>query len=136
MRARAASHGLSLTLDSAGTGDWHLGAPPDRRAVAAAAARRVDISQQRARQVTAADFGRFDLILGMDTANIAALERLRPAGSETPVTPFLHFAPGHGTDLPDPYIEGDFDGVLDMVEAACDGLLGALEREISPGRPA
>ena len=114
-------------IDSAGTGGWHAGEPPHPPAIRAAARRGYDLTPLRARQITRADFDRFDRILVMDRANLADVERLRPAGSATPVVRLLDHAPevGH-RDVPDPYYTGEFDLVLDLVEAACRGLLRDL----------
>jgi len=113
--------------DSAGTGDWHLGAPPYRPMQAAARARGHDLSELRARQVTAADFDRFELIVAMDTGNLRALEALRPAGNATPVTLFTDYAPETRADhVPDPYYTRDFDGALDLIEACARGLAARL----------
>lgn len=122
--------GLTLHTDSAGTGDWHIGDRPDPRAVAAAAARGYDISDLRARQVTATDFDRFDLILAMDNRNRADLEALRPLGAATPVEMFLRFDESHTgpLDLPDPYLVGGFGDVLDTIERASRGLATRLLR--------
>ncbi|MHC0053714.1 low molecular weight protein-tyrosine-phosphatase [Actibacterium sp. D379-3] len=122
----AAKTGLDVHVESAGTGNWHLGDPPDARAAQAAAARGYDLSALRAQQATAADFGRFDLILAMDRANVAVLERMRPIDSETPVALFLTYADTGRIEIPDPYYEGGFDLVLDLVEAASRGLLDTL----------
>jgi protein-tyrosine phosphatase len=126
-RARAAEQGVPVSLDSAGTGGWHVGNPPDRRAVAEAAARGIDITGLRARQATPADFDRFDLILAMDRSNAANIERVRPTGSITPVRLFLEYAaiPGR-TDVPDPYYEDNFADVFDLLDAASRGLLARL----------
>ncbi|MEI4469867.1 low molecular weight protein-tyrosine-phosphatase [Frigidibacter sp. MR17.24] len=112
MRARAAAAGLRLALDSAGTGDWHAGEPPHPPMIAAAARRGYDLAPLRARQVTRADFDRFDLILAMDGDNLANLRRIAPAGARARIAAFL---PG-GDAVPDPYFTGDFDGALDRVE--------------------
>jgi len=117
-RAIAAARGLQVAVDSAGTGGWHLGKPPDPRAQAEALRRGYDISDLRARQTQATDFSRFNLILAMDMDNLAALERLRPAGNETPVRLFLDYAGQIGAEVPDPWYEGGFDHVLDLIEAA------------------
>lgn len=124
--ALAAKAGATVEVDSAGTGDWHVGDPPDARAQAEAAGRGYDLSVLRARQAVAADFARFDLILAMDRANLAALERMRPAGSATPVRLFLDYADGPRDEVPDPYYEGGFDLVLDLIEDASTGLLARL----------
>ena len=114
-------------IDSAGTGGWHAGEPPHPPAIRAAARRGYDLTPLRARQITRADFDRFDRILVMDRANLADVERLRPAGSATPVVRLLDHAPEvKHRDVPDPYYTGEFDLVLDLVEAACRGLLRDL----------
>ncbi|NND21531.1 MAG: low molecular weight phosphotyrosine protein phosphatase [Silicimonas sp.] len=118
-----------LTVDSAGTGDWHIGSPPYAPAIAAGKARGYDLSTLRARQFSASDFARFDLILAMDSANLDSIEALRPSGSDTPVRLFLDFADGfQGQDIPDPYFTRDFNGALDLVETAASGLLTTLGR--------
>ncbi|TMV09752.1 low molecular weight phosphotyrosine protein phosphatase [Ruegeria sediminis] len=112
-----------LAADSAGTSDWHVGQPPYGPMQQAARARGLDLGGLRARQFVAADFTRFDLILGMDASNLADIEALRPPGNETPVRLLTDFAPGSGADhVPDPYYTRDFDGALDLIEAAMDGL--------------
>ena len=126
MRARAEAAGLPVTLDSAGTGDWHAGDPPDRRMTAAARKRGIDLTGLRARQVRPRDFEAFDLVLAMDRANLDALSRLRPAGAPAGLELMRDQAPGpRGREVPDPYYGGDggFDGVLDLIEAASAGLL-------------
>jgi protein-tyrosine phosphatase len=116
-------------IDSAGLGDWHVGQAPDNRARAAASARGVDISGQRARQVVPADFGDFDLLLVMDRANYIELKRRAPGDARAKIRHFLDFAPQVGTkDVPDPFF-GDaegFDHALDLIEAASRGLLASL----------
>ncbi|MEJ0084333.1 MAG: low molecular weight protein-tyrosine-phosphatase [Pseudomonadota bacterium] len=121
--------GLPLTADSAGTANYHVGEPPDRRTVAAARRRGYDLSSQRARQVSAGDFERFDYILAMDRANLAELERLRPRGATARTSLFLDFAPDSGfVEVPDPYHGGveDFERVLELCEAGARGLLTKL----------
>lgn len=98
-----------LTIDSAGLGSWHAGDPPDPRGIRIAAESGVDISGQRARQVVAPDFHRFDLILGMDRSNVEALEGLRPPDSAADVALYLDHAQGRVADVPDPYYGGDAD---------------------------
>jgi protein-tyrosine phosphatase len=123
-----------LHVDSAGTGDWHAGEPPDARTVRAAAARGYDLSELRARQVVADDFRRFDYILAMDRANLADLQRMRPADHRGELGLFLRYA-GRGDviEVPDPYYGGErgFEEVLDLVEEAAEGLLAHLLREQS-----
>ena len=128
-RARAAAAGLEVEADSAGTGDWHVGAAPDARATAAAARRGLDLSTQTARQVRLNDFTRFDLLVAMDRGHARTLERRRPAGNGAKVRLFLDFAPELTIrDVPDPYFGGPdgFERVLDMIERASDRLVEAI----------
>ncbi|WP_424971184.1 low molecular weight protein-tyrosine-phosphatase [Dinoroseobacter sp. S76] len=126
-RHLAEAVGADVTCDSAGTSNWHVGGPPDGRAVAEARRRGIDLSGLRARQVTPEDFTRFDLIYGMDRSNIANLEALRPAGNETPVALFLSERSGAGPyEVPDPYYEDNFPEVFDMLSDASRGLLARL----------
>ncbi len=127
LRARLAAAGLDIEVDSAGTGDWHVGEAPHVEMTEAAAAKDYDIAALRARQIAPADFARFDLILAADPSNLRDIEAIRPAGNTTPV---MLFAPlsGSGQDaIPDPYFTGDFAGALALVEAACDGLIAQLQ---------
>jgi protein-tyrosine phosphatase len=128
---RVRERGLSgwLAVDSCGTGDWHAGEAPDRRAVAAARTRGYDLSHLRARQVRASDFDQFDFILAMDHSNLRDLRTLQPAGFTGHLGLFLDFDPDAERDeVPDPYYgsEQGFGHVLDLVERASDGLLQAI----------
>lgn len=121
-------HGLGddIAVDSCGTGDWHVGSAPDRRATAEALQRGYDLSQLCARQVQAVDFERFDYILAMDKMNLAELRALCPADYAGHLGLFLAFADGVSEDeVPDPYYGGaeGFGHVLDLVERASTGLL-------------
>ncbi len=129
LEAEAARLGLDLHVDSAGTGDWHVGAPPDPRAVAAAARRGFEISAQRARKATAQDFDRFDLIVGMEQANLDALARLRPGEGGARLALLLDHAPAHaGQAVPDPFFDGEeaFDHALALIELGVAGLVETL----------
>jgi len=121
-RETAARAGMKrLHVDSAGTGEWHVGNPPDWRAIEHAARRGYTLSHLRARQVGIADFTAFDYILAMDRDNLAALAALRPATFAGHLGLFLDGAPDLGLhDVPDPYDGGPeaFERVLDIVEAA------------------
>ena len=134
LQEREFSHAVSV--DSCGTGDWHAGAAPDRRATAEAAKRGYDLSHLRARQVTAADFTRFDYILAMDNANLAELRAMCPADYCGHLGLFQPFAKKTITrEVPDPYYgagEG-FAHVLDLVEAASKGLLRDISRKWEGG---
>jgi protein-tyrosine phosphatase len=133
MRSLVAEAGLqsSIELDSAGTGAWHVDSPPDARAAAAAHARGIAL-EGLARQVRREDFDDFDLILAMDRANLRELRQL--AGDErarAKVRLLREFDPDAGDqdlEVPDPYYggPGGFDEVLDLVQAACAGLLAQI----------
>jgi protein-tyrosine phosphatase len=120
---------LAIEVDSAGTADYHVGEPPDRRTVAAARRRGYDLGSLRARLVRREDFRAFDQVLAMDRANLAELERRRPQGASARLGLFMEFAPDSDFDeVPDPYYGGieDFERVLDLCEAAARGLLSRL----------
>jgi low molecular weight protein-tyrosine phosphatase len=121
--------GLKLVVDSAGTANYHVGEPPDRRTVAAARRRGYDLGGLRARQVLREDFTRFDFVLAMDRANLSELTRLRPERAAARLALFLEYAPEAGElEVPDPYYGGveDFERVLDLCEVAARGLLTHL----------
>jgi protein-tyrosine phosphatase len=121
---------LKLEIDSAGTADYHIGAPPDPRSQRAALRRGIDISGLRARQVAAEDFARFDLILAMDAENLRELQAMQPRNSRASLKLFLEYAPDTGLrEVPDPYYgnAADFEKVLDLTTAASRGLLAALQ---------
>ena len=121
--------GLKLDIDSAGTADYHVGEPPDRRTVAAARRRGYDLAGLRARQVQLPDFRRFHYVLAMDRANLAELERLAPPGATARLALFLEFAPeAQALEVPDPYYGGveEFERVLDLCELGARGLLARL----------
>jgi protein-tyrosine phosphatase len=121
---------LQIMVDSAGTSDYHTGAPPDSRSQAAALRRGIDLSGLRARQVTVQDFRHFDFILAMDGDNLAALKSRRPKDATAQLKLFLEFAPDtREIDVPDPYY-GDaagFERVLDLTTAASQGLIAFLQ---------
>ena len=122
----------AILVDSAGTGGWHIGDPPDARAQATAQQRGYDISQLKARQVNVIDYERFDYILGMDEQNMQNLERLKPASFDGVIGLFLDVAGvGENLEVPDPYYGGDahFKEVIDLVEQGCYGLLARIKKE-------
>jgi protein-tyrosine phosphatase len=134
MRSLLAREGLDgrIELDSAGTGGWHAGAPPDERATEAARKRQIALEGE-ARQVSPADFDRFDLVLAMDRENLRDLRALAPDGeARAKVRLLREFDPqavaAGDLDVPDPYYGAarGFEQVLDLVEAACRGLLDDL----------
>jgi protein-tyrosine phosphatase len=128
LRARLRAHGLHgrVDVDSAGTGSWHTGEPPDASSQRHAARRGYDLSMLRARRVVEADFYCFDLMLAMDDDNLADLERLRPDGARTELRLFAT------VEVPDPYQGGPdgFERVLDLVERASDALVLDLQQRL------
>jgi protein-tyrosine phosphatase len=135
MRSLVRGAGLEeqIELDSAGLGSWHVGGPPDRRARAAARARGIALDG-RARTVTRDDFEDFDLLLAMDSSNLRELRRMAPdEEARAKVRLLREFDPasrGEGDlDVPDPYYgaTGGFEEVLDLVQAACAGLLEDIQ---------
>ena len=137
MRHLVRAEGLEgqIEIESAGTGGWHVGAPPDERATAAARRRDI-VLEGAARKVAPEDFDRFDLILAMDDENRRELLRLAPDDdSRRKVRLLREFDPrsrdAHDLDVPDPYYGGEkgFEQVLDLVEAATCGLLDELRAE-------
>ncbi len=135
LRAHLDRHGLRwVEVDSAGTGGWHAGEPPDRRSVAAAAGAGVDIRAQRARKLRAADFEHFDWLLCADRSVLRDVRAMAPAGAAAQTALLLEWAgQGVGADIPDPYTGGadDFRNVWAMVDAAAAGIVVRL----APGRP-
>ena len=126
-RQLAARAGCDLRLDSAGTGDWHVGEAPCPGMVRAAAAHGYDLTGLRARQIAAADFARFDLIVAMDRENLADIADLAPKGARAAVRLFTAFAPETGvSDVPDAYFTHDYDGALALIETCAAGLVAEI----------
>lgn len=128
-RKRAGDAGLTLRIESAGTGAWHKGEPPDPRAQEAGENRGYSFAGQEARKVEHNDFSQFDLILAMDNRNFNDLQVMCPEAHHSKIKLFLDLAPGISVrEVPDPYYGGPsgFDNVLDLVEAASDGLIAQL----------
>lgn len=130
LREAAAEAGLDLEVDSAGTGDWHIGDPPDRRMTAAAARTGLTLAG-RARQVTPDDFERFDLLLVMDRTNLDDVCALAPdEASKAKVKLFRSFDPSaDGEEVPDPYYGGPdgFANVVEIVRAGARGVVTHLQ---------
>lgn len=125
-RQLARQAGLAATLDSAGTGGWHAGEPPCAGMQRAALRRGYDLSGLSARQISAADFTRFDLILAMDSENLRDAQRLCPKGAPARIEMFLQTETGT-QEVPDPWYSHDFDGCLTIIEAGAKALLARLQ---------
>ncbi|WP_431685893.1 low molecular weight protein-tyrosine-phosphatase [Hahella sp. NBU794] len=122
-----------VEVDSAGTGGWHAGELPDRRAREFAGKRGYSLEHIRARQVTPDDFEQFDLVLAMDRDNLANLQHICPQKHQSKVKLFLDFASSSDErEVPDPYYGGPqgFEHVLDLVEDACQGLVEHVQGQL------
>lgn len=118
-----------VEVDSAGTGDWHVGKAPDSRTQQAARQRGYDLSGLRGRQVSAEDFARFDLVLAMDAANLRDLQRMRPPHARGELDLYLRRFGLAEDEVPDPYYGGSegFEQVLDLLEQASEALLSEIK---------
>jgi protein-tyrosine phosphatase len=126
LKSKVQQRGLDWEVDSAGTGSWHIGERPDPRSIAEAGRNGIDITAQRARQFSSADFDAFDLILAMDQANYQDILRLAGNGAhKEKVAMIMNFAqPGKGLSVPDPYWDDDgFNQVFTMLEEACERII-------------
>jgi protein-tyrosine phosphatase len=122
---------LAVEIDSAGTHAYHVGEPPDDRAIAAARRRGIDLSSLRARRVQASDFDYYDLIVAMDEQNLSELRRRAPAARQDRIRLMMEFVPSSPVRaVPDPYYGGPqgFEQVLDLLEEAAEGLLRELQQ--------
>ncbi len=132
LRDMIAKEGLEWSTDSAGTGDYHVGEAPDKRAVKAMKDRDIDISDLRARQLRPQDFEKFDLLLAMDASNLSNMQAMAPnAELAKKARLMMDFAPGHVLrEVPDPYFGGDegFREVYEMLTIACRNLMNDVQR--------
>jgi protein-tyrosine phosphatase len=131
-KLREAGLQARVEVDSAGTGDWHVGKAADLRTRQAAQQRGYDLSVLRGRQVQAADFNAFDLILAMDNSNLRDLQQLRPGNATAELDLFLRRYQLQLDEVPDPYYGGadGFEQVLDLIEQACEGLLREIKGQL------
>ncbi len=132
LRHEAEKAGIDVHVDSAGTGDWHVGQPPDRRALAVARRQGIDMKHLRGRQVDPEDFHRFDHIVAMDETNLEDLQLLRPPGSRAELSLLLdHVAGREGQAVADPYYgsASDFDTTWTDVVAGARGLLDRIRAQ-------
>lgn len=135
LRARIETSSVAgrVELDSAGTGDWHVGEPPDRRSIANAAEHGVDISGLRARQLAASDYADFDWLLCADRANLRDVRARAPRGARARSALLLDWC-GLETEgeVPDPYTGGpaQFEHVFQLLDRAADGAIARLREEL------
>ncbi|WP_290890845.1 low molecular weight protein-tyrosine-phosphatase [Hoeflea sp.] len=124
--------GAHVSIDSAGTGNWHQGDAPDPRSVETASGHGIDISAQRARQVAPEDFDRFDLIFAMDRSNAATLKARSPSARHGRIFLFLDYTLGKTADVPDPYYGGadGFENVFQLLREGCKALVSRLGSEL------
>ncbi|WP_167285403.1 low molecular weight protein-tyrosine-phosphatase [Marilutibacter alkalisoli] len=135
LRARIAASPLAgrVEIDSAGTGDWHVGEPPDRRAVAKAREHGIDIGDLRARQFSPADHQRFDWLLCADRSNLRDVRAMSPDGARARSALLLEWAgQGVDADIPDPYTGGasHFEEVFQLLDRAAAGVIERLQGEL------
>ena len=131
LKARAEAAGLDVTGHSAGTHGYHIGEPPDPRAIRIAGERFVDIKSQKARKLSPQDFRDYDMIVALDSGHLAFIERMDPGGGAE--TGLLMAFSGKPRDVPDPYYEGDdaFIRAFEMIEQGVDGLMAYMGTKAS-----
>jgi protein-tyrosine phosphatase len=124
LEEKAKLKGLNWQIDSCGTGSWHIGHPPDQRSVNVAQQNGLDISNQRARQLSLEDFDRFDLILAMDSQNYQDILKKGGETSSEKIEIILNYLyPGENRSVPDPYFGGGFEEVYRLLDNVCDKII-------------
>lgn len=132
MRVAAERAGIEIEVESAATGEWHIGHPPDPRSVAVAERYGVDISEYRARRVRGEDFRRFDYVLAMDSQNLRDLRKMAPSDTSARLALLMDFVPGRaGEAVNDPYYQDDiaFEVVWRDVSVAAEALVEAVRAD-------
>ena len=128
-RVHAGRHGVSWHVESAGTGRWSVGSPPDPRAIEVAARRGYALEDIRARQIEALDFSRFDHLVALDGLHLAELRRFPHGHVSGRISLLLDWSENErGQDVPDPYYgdEAEFEHALDLIEKGVGGLIDRL----------
>jgi protein-tyrosine phosphatase len=130
LRNKAELMDFNLSVDSAGTSDWHTGEPPDSRGITVAYENGIDISNLKARQFELSDFDKFDLILAMDKSNYTELLNLSRSSNDTKkIKLFMNMAyPGVNMDVPDPYYDGRFHEVFELLDEASEKILENINK--------
>ena len=121
---------INFDIDSAGTHAYHLEKEPDKRSQISAKKYGIDLSSQRARQVHESDFYYYDFIIAMDSDNLESLQSMRPSESHSKIELMLDYSKEHtGASVPDPYYEGKFDEVFEMVYSACTSFFESIVKK-------
>ena len=127
LESKANDKELNWEIDSCGTGSWHIGEPPDKRSVAVAKKNGIDISKQCARQFSKSDIETFDVILAMDTSNYNNIIHHANGNTKDKVHMIMNFQyPGENRTVPDPYYDGGFDYVYEVLDRACNHVISKL----------
>lgn len=128
LRSKSEQSGLDHVFDSSGTSNWHIGEQPDHRGISIAKKYGIDISTHRAKQFTKRDFDEFDLILAMDKSNYSHLMNMAKTSDEIKkIKLFMNFAyPNTNVDVHDPYYDGRFQDVYDILNEAGDKIIENL----------
>lgn len=140
-QVRSSEFKKHISTDSGGTHGYHIGHPPDARAIATAAKNGVDIGQLRSRKVRESDFDEFDLIIAMDNSNLEILKDLQPEDSRAQLKLMLDYLPEAAAaqyglrEVPDPYYGDvrDFEYMYELLVPACAGLLKSVEQRLRDG---
>lgn len=120
-----------ITIDSAGTGDWHIGKPPHEGTREVLDRYSISYNGMKARQLTAADGSSFNLIVAMDTRNEQDIREMLGLSAAAEIIRFLSLLPEKGiVDVPDPYYSGNFDEVYELVKAGCLKLLDKVRMRL------
>lgn len=130
-RVERAGASDKFIIDSAGTGDWHVGNPPDPRSITTAMKRGVDISGLRARQLGREDYQKFDYIIALDETHHDHMQQHKPESASSRISLLMHHAEVRAwNDVPDPYYgdQEQFDIAYDLIEAGIDGLFATLNK--------
>ncbi len=125
MQSLCKKHNLNWHIESAGTGSWHVGKKPDVRSIDIASKYNINISNQRARQISSKDFSRFDIIFAMDEQNLANIIDLAKKSPSLPIVELIltHHDSKNIKNIPDPYYNGNFQLVFDLLYSACENFI-------------
>jgi protein-tyrosine phosphatase len=132
-REKAKNEGLAdrIKVDSAGTGDWHIGKPPHQGTREILKAKRISDEGLFARQIKASDLKEYDYIIAMDTENVKNIKKLAGHSSTVKIKRLLDFVDNHLlTDVPDPYYTGNFDEVYELINDGCERLLQEIKKDL------